>query len=164
MMMGHWIAGLIIAVCVALALPVHAEEWGGIIPGKTLKFQVRERFGAPSREVKKRVEQYDTIEWFYEQAKAPQGVTQMHVQFGLLTPQGFNPDLVRALSLSPRPGVFTEENILTGWGQPDRVGAEQEKGQRIFFYKSGLVVLFEKDDQFAERLLFTPPQAEAPSR
>ena len=158
------IGWLAIAICVALISPAHAEEWSGIIPGKTLKFQVRERFGPPSREVKKSVEQYDTIEWFYEQGKAPEGITQMQVQFGLITPQGFNPDIVRALTLTPRPGVFTHNDILSGWGQPDRAGAEKEKGQRIFLYKSGLVVLFEKYDQFAETLLFTPPQAEAPSR
>jgi hypothetical protein len=158
------VAWLGIAVCVALISPAHAEEWGGIAPGTTLKFQVRERFGAPSREVKNRVEQYDTIEWLYEQGKAPAGIRQMQVQFGLLTPRGFNPDVVRALTLTPRSGVFTRRDILTGWGQPDRIGAEKEKGQRIFIYNSGLVVLFDKNEQLAETLLFSPPQSEAPSK
>ena len=163
-MTRYWIVGLAIVVCVTLISPAHAEEWGGIIPGKTVKFQVRERFGPPSREVAKQVEGYNTTEWFYEQAKAPQGIREMHVQFGLLTPQGFNANMVRALTLTPRPGVFTRAHILTGWGRPDQVGSEQEKGQRIFVYKSGLVVIFDKSDQLAETLLFTPPQPGATSK
>jgi len=163
-MRRHLIAWLAITLCVALISSARAEEWGGVVPGKSLKFQVRERFGAPTREVTKTIEGYNTSEWFYEQARAPEGIGQMQVQFGLLTPQGFNPNIVRALTLNPRPGVFTLEDILSGWGKPDRVGAEQEKGRRVFFYQSGLVVLFEKGDQHAETLLFTPPQAEAPPR
>jgi len=160
----YWIVGLALVLCVALVLPVRAEEWGAIVPGKTVKSQVRERFGPPSREETKKVDTYNTAEWLYEHARAPRGIRQMQVQFGLLTPQGFNPDIVRALTLNPRPGVFTRVHILTGWGQPDQVGTDQEKGQRIFLYKSGLAVLFDTNEQLAETLLFTPPQSDGTSK
>lgn len=151
---------LLVALFFLDATHVAAEEWGGIVPGKSTRSDVQERFGPPSRETKKKVEGYETAEWVYEQAKAPAGFTRATVEFGLLTRGGFQPNVVRALTLNPGRGIFTRHHVLVGWGEPDRFGGEKGKDKLVFLYKSGLVVMFEPGDEIAETLLFTVPQTD----
>jgi hypothetical protein len=143
--------------------PAHvaAAEWGGITPGESDIESVRQLYGAPSRELPQRVEGYDTLQWVYEGEKAPQGFSRMEVGFGLLTAGGYRPRLVRYFRLEPRPGVFTKQIVLTGWGAPPLVGKEKE--QKIFYYKSGLVVHFDEQELNAVSLLFALPQPDQPA-
>ena len=138
-----------------------AAEWGGITPGVSTPESVRERYGAPSQESRQTQEGYNTIRWVYEGARAPVGMKRMVVDFGLLTPQGYRPNLVRSFILEPKPQIFGQAIVLEGWGSPDRVG--NQDGQELFFYKSGLIVSFPQGSTDASELLFTIPQPEPPA-
>ncbi len=135
-----------------------AADWGGIEPGVTSAEQVRERYGAPTRETKRKVEGYDTFEWLYEGRQAPVGFIRMTVEFGLLAPSGYHPSVVRVLRLDPKPFIFGRDTILDGWGVPDQVGTKDERD--MFVYRSGLVVTFDKSGALATSLYFTVRQPE----
>ena len=96
-------AGLAAALLLAAPSVIPGEEWGGIVPGTTVIDQVRARYGAPSRESRAKVEGYDTMQWVYEGARAPEGIVRMVVDYGLLTPEGYKPTVVRLLRLEPKP-------------------------------------------------------------
>ncbi len=135
-----------------------AAEWAGITPGVSTPEAVRERFGAPSRESRQTLEGYETSQWVYEGAQAPAGMKRMVVDFGLLTPQGYRPTLVRSFLLEPKPGVFAKRAVLIGWGSPDQEGTEE--GHEVFFYTRGLVVYFDAGGADAVSMLFAIPQPE----
>jgi hypothetical protein len=142
----------------ALALPAAAgaANWGGIEPGATTLEQVRERYGAPSQETKQKVETYDTTTWIYEGPKAPGGINRMVVDFGILKPDGFKPNVVRLFVLEPRPSIFAVQTIVDGWGLPSAAG--DQDGSPAMLYEEGLVVVFDKQTLWAESMTFTPPQ------
>jgi hypothetical protein len=144
------------AALLALAPPARAADWGGIEPGVTTAEQVRERYGAPTLESKRTLEGYDTSEWVYEGRQAPAGLVRMTVDFGLLTPSGYHPVVVRVLRLDPKPFIFGRDTILDGWGVPDQVGVKDER--EMFVYRSGLVVTFDKSGTVATGLYFTVRQ------
>ena len=159
--MGRRIAvgwfGFALALWVGLPPAASAADWGGIVPGATTLESVRERYGAPSREARQKVEGYDTIQWVYEGARPPTGMKRMTLEFGLLTPGGYRPNVVRYFVLEPKPGVFDRMTVVNGWDFPDFVG--EEGGRKAFFYKAGLKVSFdEKDDAIS--MIFTLPQPE----
>lgn len=153
------ILGMIaVALGLAMAAPaaVGAATWGGIEPGQTTMAEVRERFGAPSNETKQKVEGYDTTTWVYEGNKAPIGMIRMTIDWGLLKPDGFKPDLVRVFVLEPKPNMFPLQAVMDGWGPPSAAGDQQ--GFPTMFYEEGLVVVFERQGQWAEGMTFTMPQ------
>ncbi len=156
-------ATLVLLALLVCGLPrvALAAEWGGITPGVSTPEAVRERYGAPSRESRQTMEGHETTQWVYEGAQAPAGMKRMVVDFGLLTPQGYRPALVRLFTLEPNPGIFQNRTVLAGWGLPDRVGTDG--GREVFFYTSGLVVYFTPDGADAASMLFTIPQPEPPS-
>jgi len=137
-----------------------AAEWGGITPRVSTPEAVRARFGAPSRESRQTLEGYETTQWVYEGAQAPAGMKRLVVDFGLLTPEGYRPTLVRSFLLEPQPRVFTKRAVLIGWGSPDREGTEG--GHEVFFYTSGLVVYFDESGVDAISMLFAIPQPAPP--
>jgi len=148
---------LVLAGCPAMAL---AASWSTVEPGKSTVEDVRGRFGPPSRETPKKVEGYDTLEWVYEGARAPSGIIRMTVEFGLLTPQGYRANAVRALRLEPKPLIFGRNTVVDGWGVPERIA---EQGDReVFLYESGLIVTFDKDGTNAASMVFMLPQKVAP--
>ena len=154
------VLGLLI---VAVALDggvVAAEQWGGIEPGESTMAVVRSLRGSPSRTATQKVDGYDTAEWIYEEAKAPGGIRRLIVDFGLMTPAGYRPDLVRSFKLEPKPGAFDKDTIRTGWGAPSGVGNEGDV--EFFFYKEGLFVYFAKDGHAVTSMTFTPPQLPPP--
>lgn len=151
---------LLLALLLIPLAAAQAEEWGGINPGVTTLDQVRERYGAPTRESQPKVEGFDTKEWVYEAAQVPAGLVRMTVDFGLLTPGGFRPSVVRLLKLEPKPLIFGRNTVIEGWGLPD--GAASQDGLDTFFYKSGLFVLFDKDGVSATSMVFGPPQPDTP--
>jgi hypothetical protein len=139
-----------------------AEEWGGIEPGVTSIEQVRARYGAPSKETRAKEQGYDTIQWVFEGARAPGGIERMTVDYGLLTPQGYRPTVVRAFRLEPKPKVFGKNTVAQAWGPPDAIGSQND--QETFFYKSGLIAIFNKEGTDTVVLTFTPPQPDAPAQ
>jgi hypothetical protein len=153
--------GALLAVALGAPASGSAEEWGGIEPGVTTTEQVRARYGAPTRETRAKVEGYDTVQWVYEEARAPGGVRRMTVDYGLLTPQGYKPTVVRVLRLEPKPLIFGRNTVLQAWGVPDGAGTEND--QATLFYNSGLIVTFNQEGTDSVLLTFTPPQPDPPA-
>ena len=144
---------LVLGLTAAVA---HAAEWNAIRPGVSTQDDVRTQFGQPTRVTSQKVEGYDTGQWLYEGAQAPRGATKLTVDFGILTPQGYKAQVVRVMSLQPKPGIFTRQAVLTAWGQPD--GTKTENGVPSVLYEAGLIVTFDKEGNDATNLIFTPPQ------
>jgi hypothetical protein len=139
-----------------LAAPAAAADWGQINPGQTTREAVRARYGEPSKQTTQKIEGYDAEQWVYEGARAPAGITKMVVDFGLLTPAGYQKDIVRTFRLEPKPDIFNRRLVLDGWGLPGRLGKEGDL--EFFLYKEGLLVYFDKGGEHAIALIFTPPQ------
>lgn len=154
------LAGLAVAGLLVAPAGVAAEEWGGIEPGITTIDQVRARYGAPSKETRAKEQGYDTMQWVFEDTRAPGGVQRLTVDFGLLSPQGYKQTVVRAFRLEPKPKIFGKNTVAQAWGPPDAIGTQNN--QETFFYKSGLVVIFTKDGDDTVLMTFTPPQPDAP--
>jgi hypothetical protein len=143
----------------ALAGDLGAESWGGLTPGETARAGVEALFGRPSRE-RTLVEEGQTVsEWTYAAERAPQGLERMVVSFGLLARGRFAPDLVRALTLYPKPHVFSLRAITNGWGSPEAIGTEEATGRPAFHYRTrGLLVVLDRTGSWAELMLFGPAQ------
>jgi hypothetical protein len=152
-----WRIRLIVAVLgLALAAPAYAASWGGITPGETTLEQVRELYGAPTQETKPKVDNYETTRWVYEGDKVPSGLNRMVVDFGILKPDGFKPNLVRVFVIEPRPTIFALQTVVDGWGVPEYAG--EQNGFPTMAYQEGLVVVFDKKTLWADSLTFTVPQ------
>lgn len=136
-----------------------AEEWGAIEPGATTADEVRARYGAPSKETRGKADNYDTLQWVYEDTRAPSGINRMTVDYGLLTPKGYQPTVVRVFRLEPKSKIFGRSTVIHAWGVPDAI--TEHNGMDVFFYKTGLLVNFDKEGEEATLLTFTPPQTEA---
>ena len=132
-----------------------AAGWGTITPGESTAAGVKAAYGEPSKATKLKAEGYDTTEWTYEGAQAPVGMTRMVVEFGLLTRQGYQPDVVRSFRLEPKAGVFSRDQVIVGWGKPEKGGIQD--GVPFMMYNSGLVVYFDKDILNAVSMWFTRP-------
>jgi hypothetical protein len=143
-----------------LERPAGAESWGGLTPGETTRAGVERLFGRPSRE-RTLVEEGRTVnEWTFAAERAPQGLERMVVSFGLMVQGRFAPDVVRALTLYPKPHVFSLRAITNGWGKPDAIGTEEATGRPSFQYRAlGLLIILDKTGSWAELLLFGPRQA-----
>jgi hypothetical protein len=154
---------LALALLLALLGPERAgraESWGGITPGETTRAQVQALFGPPSREQTVVEEGRTALEWTYMGERAPRGLTRMAVSFGLLRGGRFEPDVVRALALEPKPHVFSLRAITSGWGQPDAIGTEEATGRpSLQFKKEGLLVILDRTGSWAELLLLAPRPA-----
>ena len=150
--------GLALALSVGVPSAVVAAEWGGISPGTSTIETVRERYGAPSRETRQKLEGYDTIQWVYEGGRTPTGMKRMIVEFGLLTPGGYRPNLVRSLTLEPKPRIFDYVMVVKGWGIPD--GIAEREGRKVYFYQRGLLVYFDQSGDDTVSMVFSPPQPE----
>jgi hypothetical protein len=138
---------------------VCAETWGGITPGETTRAALEALYGRPSRE-RTLVDEGRTVgEWTYAEDRAPKGLIRMVVNYGLLVGDRFMPDVVRSVTLYPKPHVFSMPAISNGWGPPDGVGTEEATGRPSFQYRTrGLLVIFDKSGSWAEFLLFGPRQ------
>jgi hypothetical protein len=80
----------------------------------------------------------------------------MVVDFGILKPDGFKPNLVRVFVLEPKTTVFDVQTIIDGWGSPSVAG--DQGGYPMMFYEEGLVVIFDKQAVSAQTMTFTLPQ------
>lgn len=139
-----------------LAVSAGAAEWAAIDPGHSTADDVRARFGSATRMEAQKVEGYDASQWIYEGGQAPAGVGRLIVEFGLVVDGAYRKDVVRALRLEPKPGVFTRRVITTGWGQPPHIAPDGEG--EVFVYPEGLLVYFDKGGWDPRLMLFTPPQ------
>ena len=147
--------------CLLLAAgtPALAASWGGVTPGETLRRDVEARHGAPTRTQNVTEEGRTSVEWTYAGERAPQGMERMVVSYGLLRGTTFVPDLVRSLTLYPKPGVFRVQAISAGWGKPEGIGTDQQTGRSALrFDTQGLFVILDKTGQWAETMVFAPPQ------
>jgi hypothetical protein len=159
--LGRWLGILGVALVLAPgpARPVAAEAWGGLTPGISLRRDVEALYGKPSRERAVVEEGRTALEWTYAGERAPGGVERMVVSFGLLRGGAFEPDLVRAISVYPRPHVFSLRAITNGWGTPDGIGTEEATGRPSLHYRTrGLLIVLDRTGSWAELLLFAPPQ------
>jgi hypothetical protein len=151
---------LSLALIVALLAPpgdVGAESWGGITPGETTRAGVESLYRRPSRERSTVDEGRTVVEWTYAEDRAPRGLVRMVVNYGLMSGERFVPDVVRSVTLYPKPHVFPLRTISTGWGEPDAIGTEEASGRPSFHYRTrGLLVVFDKTGSWAELLLFGP--------
>ncbi len=152
---------LLLALVLIVPVAAPAADWGGIEPGVTTLDRVKERYGPPSQETRPKVEGYDTVQWVYEGDRAPAGLVRMTVDFGLLTPSGYKPAVVRLLKLEPKPLIFGRNTVIQGWGLPDGMGTQE--GVLTFFYKEGLFVIFDKEKANAVTMIFSLPQLDAPA-
>jgi hypothetical protein len=143
-------------MALGVAGTAHATEWGGITPGVTTLEQVRERYGAPSKESKTKLENYDVITLTYEGPKAPAGMTRLVVDVGWLAKDGYKPNVVRVFRIEPRPLIFPIQAVMDGWGLPSAAG--DSGGRPTFFYEEGLVVIFDPKGIYAENMSFSLPQ------
>jgi hypothetical protein len=149
------------AAVLVFAASAPAAEWGLIRPGASTTQGVRARYGAPTRVDRQKIESYDTESWIYEGDRAPVGVERLTVEFGLVRADKYQPEIVRAFRLEPKPGTFNRGVITNGWGFPDRMG--HENGQDIFLYRDGLLVYFEPSGWNAKLMVFTVPQPRDPT-
>lgn len=134
-----------------------AESWGGLTPGETVRAGVETLYGQPSRERTVVEEGRTAAEWTYAGERAPRGLERMVVTFGIGSGAQFTPDVVRSVTLYPKPHVFSLRVISNGWGPPDAVGTEEATGRPSFHYRArGLLVIFDKTGAWAEFLLFGP--------
>ncbi len=150
--------GLGLAI-LAWAVLAGAAGWGGITPGETLRREIEARYGRPSRERTVTEEGRTAAEWTYTGDRAPPGLERMVVSFGLLKGTSLVPDVVRALILYPKPGVFRLPLITEGWGKPDAIGTDEQTGRPAFRYDAkGLLVIFDRRGEWAELMVFAPEQ------
>jgi hypothetical protein len=147
---------ILLALLLGIVRFASAGEFGNIEPGVTTMEQVRDLYGPPSKEIPGKVEGYDTMQWVYERSLAPEGLVRMIVDFGMLTPAGYKPKVTRLLTLEPKPRIFEKKTIIDGWGLPDGEGSRD--GVLTFFYREGLLVLFDKEGENAERMIFSIAQ------
>ncbi len=150
-----------LGLVLVLATAAGAADWGQIKPGASTQAEVRARWGAPTRETPQKVESYDTLQWTYEGAQAPGGITKMIVDFGLLTPSGYKKEVVRTFRLEPKADIFNRKLVVDGWGPPTRVGKEGDA--EFFLYEQGLLVYFGPDTKQVTVMIFTPPQKIPPA-
>ena len=136
--------------------PGHALEWGGIDPGRTTMDAVRARYGAATKTATEKIDGYDATRWVYEGAQAPVGMQRMVVDFGLLTAEGYRPQVVRSVLLHPKPGAFNRQVVMQGWGMPTAAGAQS--GAPAFMYEEGLFISFDEAGWEVSSMLFTPRQ------
>jgi hypothetical protein len=145
------------AVLLAGAGEGAAETWGGITPGESTRRDVETLLGRPSREQTVVEEGRTALEWVYVGERAPRGLERLAVSFGLLRGGRFEPEVVRALTLEPKPRVFMLRAITNGWGTPDAIGTEEATGRPSLHYqRRGLLVILDRTGNWAELLLFAP--------
>jgi hypothetical protein len=146
---------LVALVVVLAAVPARAADWGGVVPGTSVLESVRTLFGPPSRATTQKVDKYDATQWVYEDKRAPSGMRRMVVDFGLLVGTNYLRDVVRSITLEPKPNMFNVDIVLQGWGYPQR---ESPPGQPIaLVYDIGLLVYFAEDGRTVTSMIFTPP-------
>jgi len=147
---------LVLMIALAHPVPTPAAEWGLINPGETPMDAVRRRYGNPTRATTQKVDGYDSAQWVYEEAQAPTGMIRMVVEFGMLTPTGFLPQIVRSVLLHPKPGTFNRTLVVQGWGPPTARG--EQSGSPAYLYEDGLFVVFDEAVWEVETMLFVPKQ------
>ncbi len=81
----------------------------------------------------------------------------MVVSFGLVRPEGFRPDLLRSVTIYPRPRVFSLQAVVNGWGVPDAIGTDEQSGRPAMRYDTkGLLIILDPSGAWAEIMLFAP--------
>ena len=152
-----WIRMGLASLLLAGGAPALAASWGGITPGETMRRDVEARYGAPSRTQTVSEEGRASVEWTYVGDRAPRGLERMVVGYGLLRGTAFQADMVRALTLYPKPGVFRVSALSAGWGKPDAIGTDERTGRSAMRYDTqGLLVILDKTGQWAETMVFAP--------
>jgi hypothetical protein len=151
-----WIR-VVLAWILLAGAPALGATWGGITPGETMRRDVEARYGAPSRTQTVTEQGRSSVEWTYVGDRAPRGLERMVVSYGLLRGSNFVPDVVRALTLYPKPGVFRVQQLSAGWGKPEAIGSDERTGRSAMRYDAqGLLVILDKTGKWAETMVFAP--------
>jgi hypothetical protein len=152
------LAALLLALAGPFGCPgsARALEWGLINPGETTMDAVRKRYGKPTQATTQKVDGYDSAQWVYEEPQAPPGMIRMIVEFGILTPTGYVPQIVRSLLLHTKPGTFNRPLVVQGWGPPTATG--EQSGSPAYMYEDGLFVVFDEAGWEVKTMLFVPKQ------
>ena len=142
----------------ALAPPtVGAESWGGITPAETSKRDLQARYGPPSRERSLVQEGKTVAEWTYTGDRAPTGTERMVISFGYILPSGFTPDVVRSITLYPKPRLFPVQVLVDGYGKPDVLATEESTGRPAMRYEErGLFIVLDSTGRWAEMIFLAP--------
>jgi hypothetical protein len=156
--------GLAAGLAGLIPRPAAAESFGGIVPGETTRGAVEAQYGPPTS-LRTVVEEGRAVpEWTYAGRKAPAGLERMVLSFGFILSDGFSADVVRAVTIYPRPRVFTVQAIAGGWGTPDAIGTEEQTGRSVLRYAArGLLIILHPNGNWAEMMVFAPtPPAPKP--
>jgi hypothetical protein len=157
---ASWRPVALLLALVAVAGPAGAATWGGLTPGESTRRDVEARYGRPSRERQVSEGALVGSEWTYAGDRAPAGLSQMVVGFGLIGPRGFAADVVRGVTLTPKPHVFPVPMLTSGWGKPDAIGTDEQSGRPVLRWENeGLLVLLDRSGQYAELMVFGPKSA-----
>ena len=68
--------------------------------------------------------------------------------------------MVRLLRLEPKSKIFGRNTVIQAWGVPD--GMSKQNEMDVFFYRSGVLVNFDKEGDEATLITLTLPQPDAP--
>lgn len=151
----RWLGAALIPLAVVDV--ASASGWGGITPGETMQRDVEARYGRPTRERRVTEGGLTGSEWAYFEGRAPQGLDRMVVAFGLLRRGRFVPDVVRSLTLYPKPQIFSVVAITEGWGKPDIIGTEDRTGRPVFRYDAkAIMIVLDRTGEWAEVMVFAP--------
>jgi hypothetical protein len=152
-------AAAILLVVLPMSL-AWAAGWGGIVPGQTARKEIEARYGRPTRERQVTEGTLVGAEWTYSGDRAPRGLERMVVGLGLVGPSGYTPDVVRSLTLYPKPHVFPLLMVTNGWGKPDAIGTDEQSGrQALRWNQKAMLVLLDRGGQYAEVMVFGPEEA-----
>jgi hypothetical protein len=148
---------VLIAGLVLVATPRgDAAGWAQIVPGESKRRDVEAAYGKPSRD-RTVVEEGRTVgEWTYLSDKCPKGVNRMVIAWGLIVDGQFVADVVRALTVYPDAGAFSESALRNGWGEPVRRGIDDTTGRTLLGFSEGLIVALDRTGSYAEVMLFAP--------
>jgi hypothetical protein len=136
------------ALLLLLAFSASAKGWKGIEPGKATRKQVIEKFGEPSKEFSKGGKLSNAMN--YQGDEAIEGALEVNMFFDK------NDVLFRIDVFPSREVNLAQVKRIFGKDYQERI---TKKGFTFFnYWRVGMVVFFEKDEDVVHSFMFTEPQ------
>ncbi|MBW1809676.1 MAG: hypothetical protein JRJ87_15885 [Deltaproteobacteria bacterium] len=147
-MIGFSTKFLVAALLLLLAFSVSAKGWKGMVPGKANRKQVIEKFGEPSKEFSKGGKLSNALN--YQGDEAIEGALEVNMFFD-------KHDVLFRIDVFPSREVNLEQvKRIFGKDYLERI---TKKGFTFFnYWRVGMVVFFEKDEDVVHSFMFTEPQ------